>query len=95
MPDFLFGELLSDLFNNPTRDRGSTYCKYYYRFRRLVQKLGTSYTIASDNYIEVAKCDQLPRGFITPHYDWGETSRRLKICVEDPSLIDDDGHYGE
>jgi len=56
----------------------------YGRFRRLIQKLGTSYIIAPDGYLDIEPFDGFPQGISVYHYDWIETMRNVKNAIDDP-----------
>ena len=56
----------------------------YVLFRRLIQKLGTSYIIAPDGYLDIEPFDGFPQGISVYHYDWIETMRNVKNAIADP-----------
>lgn len=56
----------------------------YGRFRRLIKKLGTSYIIAPDGYLDIEPFEGFPQGISVYHYDWIETMRNVKNAIDDP-----------
>lgn len=69
--------------------------KEYDQFRRLVKKLGTTYTIADDGYVEIAPFKNYPDGITTAHYNWTETLQRIENALEHPDQLETGGYWSE
>jgi len=69
--------------------------KDYQEFRALIRKHGFTYTKSSDGYIEIPPSTIFPHGFTTLHHSWYESVRRLELCLEDPSVMAEEGYYTE
>jgi hypothetical protein len=67
----------------------------YNKFRRVIKKEGTTYTISSDGYIDVAPFKSFEKGLVFPHYHWGESLRRLEGAIDGSWVPDADGYVGE
>lgn len=78
---------------SPARKRVSN--PDYLLFRRLARAHGLKYQVTRDNYLEVEACPALPRGLKTAHLDWGESASRVKLCIQTPESVDQDGYYAE
>lgn len=76
-----------------TPDRWQNECaKARVELRRLARELDTGIKVdRSDDYFEMDPCAQFPEGFTTRHYDWVETLRRVRLCIEDPTVEGFDG----
>tara|TARA_B100000287_G_scaffold325394_1_gene309549 strand:+ start:695 stop:883 length:189 start_codon:yes stop_codon:yes gene_type:complete len=61
----------------------------------LVKKIGSTYEIASDDYVEIAPFDGYPKGLKIPHYFWGETLDRLEAVLDGHWKPDADGYVVE
>jgi putative metallohydrolase (TIGR04338 family) len=46
-------------------------------------------------YITLSTFPASEAPFTTMHYDWSETMRRIRLCLKDPSLLDEEGGYSE
>lgn len=69
----LLGQLL-DYGSSPKPKRKADH--QYAEFRKECKRLGLTYKIAHDGYIE------LSNGGFFPHYDWSESLRRLHMGLE-------------
>jgi len=69
--------------------------KEYGQFRRLMKKLGATYHVSDDHYVDIAPFDGYPRGIHTYHYDWISTLGRIELALENPKLLDKDGFISE
>ena len=67
----------------------------YGKFRRLIAKSRTTYEVTNDGYIIVAPFDKFAEGLFFPHYDWGESFRRLKGAIGGSWIVDEHGIVGE
>jgi hypothetical protein len=67
----------------------------YDQFRRLVKKLGTTYTVVEDGFVEIAPFENFPEGISTAHYNWTETLQRLENALEHPDLLKPGGYWTE
>lgn len=69
--------------------------KEYDKFRRIVKKLGTTYTIAGDGYVEIAPFENFPEGITTFHFSWSETLDRIENALENPDQLEPGGFWTE
>lgn len=73
--------------------------KAYREFRKMAGEFGFKYEIERETdrlaWIEIDKFPATGQRFTTMHYDWEETLRRVKACIEDPLLLDEGGGYSE
>lgn len=67
----------------------------YQAFRALVKKHGFTYTKSNDGYIEIPPSAIFPHGWTTLHHSWCESVHRLEICLDDPSIMQEEGYYSE
>jgi len=69
--------------------------KEYGQFRRLMKKLGATYRVSDDHYVDIAPFEGYPRGIHTYHYDWISTLGRIELALENSKLLDTDGFISE
>lgn len=65
---------------------------YYGKFRRLIKKNGTTYSIDKfNNWIDIEPFGKFEKGLNYPHYDWRESLDRLEQALDGSWLPDEDG----
>lgn len=69
--------------------------KAYRDLRSLARRWGFTFKVSQDGYLETNDFPHIGMPFSTYHMGWFETLERVKLCIEDPLLIDGDGYYSE
>ena len=64
-------------------------------FKALAGKLGMTYQIARDNYLEADACELFPNGLTTAFHGWDDMLSRLQHCIAHPNVVGSDGSYSE
>jgi hypothetical protein len=70
----------------------------YAEFRRLAKLHGFTYKVVVDGHLRWIETNDFPVSglpFNTMHYNWEETLRRVQMCLDDPTLLDEEGGYTE
>ena len=87
-----FLDALGPLIAPPKRKKRESR-KEYDQFRRLVKKLGTTYIVAEDGYVELDPFENFPEGIKTAHFNWPETLQRIESALEHPDLLEPGGYW--
>lgn len=64
-------------------------------FRKIAVEKNFTFTKTRDGYLDTTAFEGFPKGFHTAFHGWPETLERLRACMVDPSIMDEDGYYTE
>jgi len=81
----------------PVVRRDTSAVRAYTELRKLEKEHGFTHRVVLDGGTSYFETDTFPGGrpFVTLHYSWPDTLQRVKLCLSDLSLLDEEGGYTE